>query len=189
MSDKRRLDNTEKATVSQEKKKKKTSKRINFDKYFDIGSAEKNEQPFVNRSSNSTETPTTNENAKSPSIDVNDRNANTQNLLSNEQLIHMFKQFSAVSQVAVKSLKSVCERVHQHRTKSSLRIRETEISEEDAPLLVLFEKYNLPLKTKEEVETLDVELEKSNDFLKFFVSFYLIYVLLTNNTLIKSAVF
>lgn len=117
--------------------------------------------------------PTTDEKGNS-SIDSNDHNQNAraivQHSMSNEELVRMFSKISAVNKVVSNQLKSACEKLRLHRTESTLGIRETKISDDDIPLLASFEKYDLPLKTKEEVEALDAELEKSNDFLKFFVS-------------------
>lgn len=115
---------------------------------------------------------------KSSTDDSNDCTQNAQNLLSNEKLEQMFDQISAVNKVVSKQLQSACEKLRAYRTKSTLGIRETKISDDDIPLLTIFEKYNLPLKTKEEVDALEAELKNSNDFLKFFVSteLYLIFV-------------
>lgn len=96
-------------------------------------------------------------------------NENEENVLSTDQLTQMLENMSAAFVIAVKHLKSACEAIHLCRTKSTLAIRETKVTEADLPLLTMFEQYNLPLKTKEEVEKLEAELEMSDDFLKFFV--------------------
>lgn len=95
---------------------------------------------------------------------------NDQNELSNEQLLRMVQSMSAAFAIAIKHLNSNCETIHLHRTKATLGVSEETVSDEDVHLLVMFNKYNLPLKTKEEIEKLDAELEMSKDFLKFFVS-------------------
>lgn len=110
------------------------------------------------------------EETEKSSIDPNDRNENTENVLSNEQLVQMMKRFSAVNKIVLTQLTSACDKLRAYRTTSTLGIRDTEISDDDVPLLTIFEKYNLPLKTKEEVDALENELDKSNDFLRFFVS-------------------
>lgn len=96
-------------------------------------------------------------------------NENNENVLSYEQLTQMVGSMSAALGVAMNHLKSACETIHSYRTKSTLGVSDTKVAEADLPLLTLFEQYNLPLQTKEEVDKLEAELESSNDFLKFFV--------------------
>lgn len=84
----------------------------------------------------------------------------------------MANQFTAVNKMVANQLKSACDKLRLYQTESSLGIHDTETSEHDAPLLTMFEKYKLPLQTKQEVEALDAALEESTDFLKFFVSIF-----------------
>lgn len=75
----------------------------------------------------------------------------------------------AMTQIVMKQLESAYKTVHAYRTKSSLGICSGDIAEQDVPWLTLFEEFNLPMKSKEEVEKLERALEKSSEFLKFFV--------------------
>lgn len=86
------------------------------------------------------------------------------------EMNEMIELMSAVCNISLNQLESACNTVRLLRSKSTLGTRETEISEADAPLLAMFEKYALPLKTTEEVEQLENSLANSDDFLKFFVS-------------------
>lgn len=95
---------------------------------------------------------------------------NDQNKLSNEQLLHMVQSMSAAFAVAINHLHSNCETIRLRRTKATLGVNDESVPDSAAHLLAMFNKYNLPLETKEEIENLDAELGMSNDFLKFFVS-------------------
>lgn len=114
--------------------------------------------------------PVAEEKTESVSTDSNVCNANSQSLMSNKQLVETFSNILAVHQATLNQLKSACDSLRLHRTKPALGILGTETSEDDLPLLAIFEKYNLPLQSRGEVENLDAELNHSNDFLKFFVS-------------------
>lgn len=104
-------------------------------------------------------------------VAASDRHQTKQKKMSNEELTKMVCEMSAISQVTMKYLKLAYEKLNVHRTNSSLGVRSDCVNEKDASLLEMFEKKNLPLKTKQEVEELEKELENSPDFLKFFVSF------------------
>lgn len=89
--------------------------------------------------------------------------------LTNKQLIEIVMSMSAVVEVTTNQLKIANKKLREHRTKAELAVRDT--SEIDAPpLMELFAKYKLPIKTKEEIEALEAQLGESDDFLKFFVS-------------------
>lgn len=160
---KRGLDKLDKSNTVTSKAKLSKSNRYN--KYF----TENNSENSLPEKTDVPSTSKVNEQENSPR-DSNDHNQNTQHFISYSKLVEMLKQMSAVNKVVSNEIKTACQQLRQYRTKSTLGIRETNISDDDAPLLTIFEKYKLPLQTKTEVEALDAELEKSDTFLKFFVS-------------------
>lgn len=166
--------------AKQPSKKKKSTVRRDFNEYFnenvEITSKNRVNRTAVNKKPQNQKdhgNPSTLENKsadKEKSHHPSERNENGQNSLSNEELINMVSEMTAISQVVMNQLKFACKKIHLHRTNSLLGVRDDTVKEEDTPLLTMFEKYHLPLKTKEEVEVLETELENSHIFLKFFVS-------------------
>lgn len=151
------------------KVKKATDIGIDYNEYFAAGklSAE-NQSSSKNLEPEKSDTMT---NVSKPALDqpkICDENEG--NELTKDQLALMVQNMSAALEITLKHLKSACETIHVYRTKSTLGICDTKSTEADAPLLTIFEKYNLPLQTKEDVEKLEAELELSTDFLDFFVS-------------------
>lgn len=156
------------------KRVKSTIGRVDYNKYFSDSeklldsTAEKEKQSdSVSRVKGNVASSSSSSSSSSQS---SVQNQIEQNIFSDQQLIQMVQSMSAVCHVSLNQLESACETINFYRTKSKLGTRQIEISEADGPLLTMFEKYDLPLKTKEEIERLENELEKSNDFLKFFVS-------------------
>lgn len=151
---------------SKKKKLPKNSERKrDFSKYFPqssntVKTKEKNSP--VKEKSHCHQNPTT--------VDEKASQTDRNEPLSSKELTTVVSEMTAISQVLVKQLQSACKALHLHRTKSMLGVRDDRVIEEEAPLLTLFKKYNLPLKTKEEVELLETDLKDSHDFLKFFVS-------------------
>lgn len=82
-------------------------------------------------------------------VDDNQNDANGQNDLYQDEMKAMIDEMVTISKVISKQL---------------------EVAYKKIPLLTMFEKYKLPLQTKEEVVLLEAQLQNSHDFLKFFVS-------------------
>lgn len=142
------------------RKTKRISAAMNYNKYFteEVPPAEKNEAT----SSSSLQSSPTNQKERSVVQMVD--------LTKMDEFIPLVENMSAVCNISLNQLDAACKTIRLLRTKPTLGIREIEISKADGPLLTMFEKYALPLKTKEEVEGLENLLENSDDFLKFFVS-------------------
>lgn len=157
--------------ISSNSASKKPKIRINFDKYFDNvekenivdSSAEKESPKNIIQLNDSFP------DFQSSQTRSTGRNQNAKKVLADEDLIQMATHMFAIAQIVTKQLKSACETVHTYRTKSSLGICGGDIAEQDVPWFTLFQNFNLPMKSKEEVEALEQELEKSSDFLRFFV--------------------
>lgn len=91
--------------------------------------------------------------------------------LSYKDLSEMVSDMFTMAQVMMEELKDATAKIHSYRTNSMLAISNTEISlPVGDPVLEMFEKYELPIKSKEELEKLESDLDGSQDFLKFFVS-------------------
>lgn len=161
--------------ISSTSKSKKPKILANFDKYFNDNVEKENiaDPPTEKQSPKNIihvkdSFPDEEKSSLTCSIDHN-QNQNAKNVLPNEDLMQLAVDMFAIAQVVTKQLKIACETVHTFRTKSSLGICRGDIAERDVPWLTLFHRFNMPLKSKEEVEALEQELEKSSDFLKFFV--------------------
>lgn len=166
------------------KKRKTTKQRIDFNKYFDgtisnndIDKSAVNDETYHSSDRNqngekisSNEDLTNMVRERCTSKNHVDQSAVNGKFLSNEEMTDMIYEMTATSQTVLSQLKSAVVEINLHRTKPFLGVRDDYVSEEDVPLLEMFKKYNLPIKTKDEVEVLESELENSNGFLKFFVS-------------------
>lgn len=169
MSDKnKRISNSAGVTsqIQGRKRAKHSNDRIDFNKYFTPNdNSLDGSSTFTGEDSLALEDIT-----ESLSNDSNKENNKNDSQIPLSKLMELFNNVSAVNQATVNLLKTACDTLRSYRTKSALGIRENGTTDDDLPLLELFQKYNLPLQTKEEVDELEAALDSSNDFLKFFVS-------------------
>lgn len=91
--------------------------------------------------------------------------------LSYKQLSEMVSDMFTMAHVMMEELKDATAKIHSYRTNSMLAISNTDVLHPVGdPMLEMFEKYELPINTKEELEKLESDLNGSQNFLKFFVS-------------------
>ncbi|XP_031639560.1 uncharacterized protein LOC116351579 [Contarinia nasturtii] len=103
------------------------------------------------------------------SAEVKIPNENHLNAFSADELMQMVVSMGNLIEVLSKELIAASEQVYLYRTNATLCTSEAKVSSNEEEMLTIFEKYQLPIKTKEEVEMLESDLEKSNDFLQFFI--------------------
>lgn len=90
--------------------------------------------------------------------------------LTIEEMTSMIENLTAVVKTVTENLRTTSDKIRKYRTTPTLGVLDdTNVSEQELPLLAKFKTYTLPMQKKEDIEKLEVDLTESHEFLKFFV--------------------